>query len=217
MYADRERPTPCGHDDAALLRRIVSRKRHMHQSRQVAQDLLVHFGGIARVFSAAPDELREVAGVCPAIVGEIRLLRQLSDALARAEMRKVPVLENPQAVFRFLRIQLGGERREKFHVLYLDRAMRLIADKCLQIGTVDHVTVYPREVLSQALRLGASSLILVHNHPSGSHQPSAGDITMTRHIEKAGIPLGIGVADHIIVGGEKNFSFKLYGLLQPDP
>jgi len=97
---------------------------------------------------------------------------------------------------------------ERFHVLYLDRKNRLISDERLGTGTVDHVPVYPREVLRRALDLNASALILVHNHPSGDPEPSDADITMTREVQKACQALCLVLHDHIIVGAGREVSLR---------
>jgi DNA repair protein RadC len=102
---------------------------------------------------------------------------------------------------------------EQFHLLFLDRKNRLIADEMHQRGTVDHTPVYPREVVKRALELGASALILVHNHPSGDATPSKADIEMTREIEDAAGKLGIALHDHIVIGRADQKSFKSMGLL----
>jgi DNA repair protein RadC len=102
---------------------------------------------------------------------------------------------------------------ERFHLLFLDRQNRLIADETQQRGTVDHTPVYPREVVRRALELGATALILVHNHLSGDPTPSKADIEMTREIAAAGEKLGISVHDHVVIGRSGETSFKAAGLL----
>ena len=100
---------------------------------------------------------------------------------------------------------------ERFHVLYLDRRNRVISDEQLSIGTVDHVPVYPREIIKRALMLNASALIVVHNHPSGDPTPSEADITMTKEIQKGCKYLGLTLHDHIIVGRGQELSLRGLG------
>ncbi len=116
-----------------------------------------------------------------------------------------PVLTSWQAVMDYCAVSVRGEV-ERFHVLYLDRKNRLISDERLGIGTVDHVPVYPREVVRRALDLNASALILVHNHPSGDPEPSEADIAMTKEVHKACNVLGLSLHDHIIVGADREVS-----------
>jgi DNA repair protein RadC len=108
---------------------------------------------------------------------------------------------------------LASEVREQFRVLFLDKKNQLIADEQLGQGTVDHAPVYPREVMRRALELSASSLILVHNHPSGDPSPSQADIEMTKQIIEAGRSLRISIHDHLVVGRDGVASFKSLGLI----
>ncbi|HEC90238.1 MAG TPA: hypothetical protein ENI55_01080, partial [Alphaproteobacteria bacterium] len=89
----------------------------------------------------------------------------------------------------------------------------LIADEVQQKGTVDHTPVYPREVVKRALELGATAIIMVHNHPSGDPTPSRDDIEMTKKVRDAGEKLGIALHDHVIISKKDNYSFKSNGLL----
>lgn len=108
---------------------------------------------------------------------------------------------------------MAYEKREHFRVLYLDRRNVLIEDQVQQSGTIDHTPVYPREVARHALKVGASAIILVHNHPSGDPTPSRGDIDMTRQVVDALRPLSITVHDHLVVAKGGTVSFKSLGLL----
>ncbi len=93
-------------------------------------------------------------------------------------------------------------------MLYLDRKNRLIADEQVSVGTIDHVPVYPREVVKRALWLNASALLVIHNHPSGDPEPSQADITMTKELQKACRVLGLTLHDHIIVGAGREVSLR---------
>ena len=108
---------------------------------------------------------------------------------------------------------MASAKIEQFRIFYLNNRNVLIADEVQQQGTVDHTPVYPREVVKRALELGASALIMVHNHPSGDPTPSRADIEMTRHVREAGKKLGLTLHDHIIVSDGGHRSFKEMGLL----
>ena len=101
----------------------------------------------------------------------------------------------------------------KLIYLFLDRKNVLVADEPQAKGTVDHVPVYPREVVKRALELNASALILVHNHPSGDPTPSDADISVTNQIKSAASALGVTLHDHVIIGKARDFSFRAQGLL----
>ena len=138
-----------------------------------------------------------------AIVTEARqiLLRHLNQN---------PVLSSWQSVLDYCALSVRGEV-ERLHALYLDRKNRLICDEQLAVGTVDHVPVYPREVLKRALLMNASALILVHNHPSGDPEPSDADLKMTKEIQKGCKTLGLTLHDHIIVGAGREISLRARG------
>jgi DNA repair protein RadC len=199
--------------DVDLLKSLIERRRTTRSSATLSRRLLRHFGRIGRVLRASPEELEKVRGIDRTIVREFGMARALIEAMARADLEKAHMLDEPEAVFGYCRLLLAGERREKLHALYLDKSFRLIAQECLQVGTVDHVAVYPREVMGRAIQHAATSIILVHNHSSGNSRPSGADIAMTRELERAGRYLQISLADHIIVGGSGNFSFRNNGLL----
>ena len=113
---------------------------------------------------------------------------------------------------------MAYNKTERFRVLYLDRKNTLIRDEEQQQGTVDHTPIYPRiyprEVVHRALELGASAIIMVHNHPSGDPTPSRSDIEMTRQVSEAGRNLGILLHDHIVIGRGRHASFKSLRLLE---
>lgn len=112
----------------------------------------------------------------------------------------------------YCRAAMGHDKREAFRIMFLDRKNRLITDEVQQCGTVDHTPVYPREVVKRALELGATALILVHNHPSGDATPSRADIEMTKKIAAAE-PLGIVLHDHLIITRSEEASFRTMGLI----
>jgi DNA repair protein RadC len=108
---------------------------------------------------------------------------------------------------------MAEEKTEQFRLLFLDNKNALIADEVQQHGTVNHTPVYPREVVKRALELGATAIIMVHNHPSGDPTPSADDIAMTREVAEAASKLGIALHDHIVIGRKGHVSLKSRGLI----
>ncbi len=123
------------------------------------------------------------------------------------------VISGWEAVLDYCHTTMAHRETEQFRVLYLDRKNVLIADEEQARGTVDHVPVYPREVVKRALELNASALILVHNHPSGDPTPSGADIDMTRQIDEAAQALGLTLHDHLIIGKSQELSFRSGGYL----
>jgi DNA repair protein RadC len=123
------------------------------------------------------------------------------------------VISSWDAVLDYCHTVMAHRDTEQFRVLFLDRKNVLIADEAQAQGTVDHVPVYPREVVKRALELNASALILVHNHPSGDPTPSEADIQMTNQIDQAAGALGLTLHDHLVIGRSKELSFRAQGLL----
>jgi len=123
------------------------------------------------------------------------------------------VLGSWQALLDYLAIDMAHLTVERVRVLYLDSRNRLILDHQAQEGTIDEAAIHPREVVKKALEVGATALILVHNHPSGNPEPSRADIQITARIAEAGRLLGITVHDHVIVGREGHVSLKAKGLI----
>ena len=146
------------------------------------------------------------SGSCELTAQEQATIFAAREILSR-HINRNPVLTSWQAVIDYCGLSVRGEV-ERFHILYLDRKNRLISDERLGVGTVDHVPVYPREVVRRALDLNASALILVHNHPSGDPEPSEADIAMTKEVQKACEVLGLALHDHIIVGAGREVSLR---------
>lgn len=194
-------------EEKRLLQQIIARRRPPRESAVLSRELLGRFGRLGNILRASEIEFSGIAGFGADVANELRSTHDLLRALARREVKERPMLGDRQAALRYCRLLISGEARENFFVLFLDRSLRLIAEERLQVGTVDHVAVYPREVLRIALAVGACAIVLAHNHPSGNARPSAGDVEMTRRIAGAAAIFGIAVLDHIIVGDTEDYSF----------
>ncbi len=199
--------------DYELIELVLFRAIPRVDVKPLAKELIRNFGGFGAALTAADHLLLEIKGMTRAAITEFRLVHAASLRLSRAHVMKRPVISSWTALLDYVSAALANERKEQFRVLFLDRKNVLIADEVQQKGTVDHTPVYPREVVSRALELGASAVILVHNHPSGDPKPSREDIEMTREIAAAAKPLRITVHDHLIVGKGAHASFKSLGLL----
>jgi DNA repair protein RadC len=176
-----------------------------------AERLLFEFGSLPDLLGAPRADLVRTA--TPAIARDLEVLHELQLRALRAPLRILPVLSDRPAVADYLQVLLAAERREQLWVLFLDKALRLVRDERMGVGTVDHVPIYPREILRRALETGASEIILAHNHPAGLLQPSAADIEATRQLVTAGHVLRVAVHDHLLVAGRAVLSFRAQGLL----
>ncbi|MGQ7793379.1 RadC family protein [Faunimonas sp. B44] len=199
--------------DYELLELALFRALPRRDTKPLAKALLKRFGTLAEVLAASPQRLREVDGVGEGVVLELKLMKAISERMARETVRKRTVLSSWSALLDYCRTAMAYEEREQFRILFLDKKNALIADEVQQTGTVDHTPVYPREVVRRALELSASAVILVHNHPSGDPTPSRADIQMTQSIVDVAKPLGIVVHDHLVVGRDGHASFRGLGLI----
>lgn len=199
--------------DYELLEMVLFRANARADMKPLGRRLLDTFGDFNGVLSAPPERLREVRGVGDAVIAELKLIEAAAQRLARARIMDRQVLSSWQALIDYCHTAMAHRQTEQFRVLYLDRKNVLIADEAQAQGTVDHVPVYPREVVKRALELNASALILVHNHPSGDPTPSRADIEMTAEIDRAAAALGLTIHDHIIVGKSAELSFRAAGHL----
>jgi len=181
--------------------------------RETAQAAVTHFGSYAAVLAAPEAELRKVRGLGTHCVAAIKLVHAAAVRLARSEVAAQPVLDDKQRLHDYLAAALAREKIEQFRILFLDESGMLKADEVQASGTVNHTPVYPREVVRRALALGAASVVLVHNHPSGDPAPSRDDIEMTRQVRAAAAVMSIAVRDHVIVGNGRWLSFRESGLL----
>ncbi|MDP2061800.1 MAG: DNA repair protein RadC [Phaeovulum sp.] len=196
-----------------LLELLLFRAIPRQDVKPLARCLLDTFGDVNRVLSAPPARLAEVEGVGEAVVQELKLIEAVAHRMARARIMHRQVLSSWDALLDYCHTAMAHRETEQFRVLYLDRKNVLIADEEQARGTVDHVPVYPREVVKRALELNASALILVHNHPSGDPTPSDADIDMTTRVREAAEALGLVLHDHLIIGKSRELSFRAQGYL----
>ena len=148
-----------------------------------------------------------------AVITELKIIEAAAHRLARSKIIHKQAISGWDALVSYCRTAMAHRETEQFRVLFLYRKNVLIADEEQARGTIDHVPVYPREVVKRALALNASAIILVHNHPSGDPTPSDADITVTRLIEDAARALSITLHDHLIIGAAEEFSFRSAGYL----
>jgi DNA repair protein RadC len=199
--------------DYELLELLLFRAIPRQDVKPLARLLLDTFGDFNRVVSASPARLQMMKGVGEAVVQELKIVEAAAQRMMRARVINRPVLHSWDALLDYCHTAMAHRETEQFRILFLDRKNVLIADEEQARGTVDHVPVYPREVVKRALELNASALILVHNHPSGDPTPSEADISMTCQVQDAARALGITLHDHLIVGKSKEVSFRSLGYL----
>ena len=199
--------------DYELLELILFRALPRQDVKPLARHLIDTFGDFNRVLSASVQDLQNVNGVGAAVAVELKIVVAAAHRLSRAKVMQRHVVSSWDALLDYCHTTMAHRSTEQFRILFLDTKNVVIADEEQAQGTVDHVPVYPREVVKRALQLNASALILVHNHPSGDPTPSQADIQMTRQINTAASALGVTVHDHLIIGKSCELSFRASGLL----
>jgi len=202
-----------GFQDYELLEMILFSAVPRRDVKPLAKKLLKEFGGLSGVLGASMADLQKVMGLSENSAVVLKTVHALTSRMLRNDIDKKPILSSWQKLIDYCQVSMAHEKREHFRVLFLNRKNQLIADEVQQVGTVDHTPVYPREIVKRALELGATAMILVHNHPSGDPSPSDTDIAMTEEIIKAATALDILVHDHLIISQNGHISFKSMGLL----
>jgi DNA repair protein RadC len=199
-------------NDAELLELLLFRLKPNIDAKRLAEALLNRFGSISGVLGAPAHLLYELSSSGKSVAHDIKLLSAIGQRALRNELQHAPILASSDKVLDYCRAMMQHEQREQLRILFLNKRLGLIADEVHGWGTVDHIPVYPREVVRRALELSASSIILAHNHPSGDPAPSNADIQMTRLVVRATETMGIAVQDHIIIGQARHCSMKGLGL-----
>jgi DNA repair protein RadC len=179
----------------------------------LAKRLIEKFGSLKGVLDAEPREIEAIPGAGRQSAVLIRLTKDLGALYLREKAMSSPQISSTKALLDYCMIAMGGLKDERFDVIHLDAQNRIIKTEVIQEGIVNQAVVYPRKILEKALRNKASAIILVHNHPSGRLTPSEADIRLTRTLQDTARVLDILVHDHIIVGGNRYFSFREEGLI----
>lgn len=179
----------------------------------LAKNLIAHFGTIHKMFAAPVTDLSAIDGISENTAVFIKSVHALHLRGMKRDLINKPVLSNWDRLLEYCHAAMAEDDIERFRVLYLNKKNELIHDDIHASGTVDFANVYTREILKKAMNLGATALVLVHNHPSGDPTLSKADMDITNAIVAAAQPLGIKIHDHLIISRSGHTSFKAMGLL----
>ncbi len=207
----RERLKKVGVDNLSLpelLALIVEKGRRGENVLSIAQNLISHFGNLTKIKEASIEELEQVDGIGFATACKLKAAFKLGEKAQNISVNYGQKIQSAKSVFELLKNDLGNKKKEHFEILSLDARNKLISIDDISIGTINANLVHPREVFKTAIRRLSSSIILIHNHPSGDPEPSEADIKITKRLVEAGKLIDISVLDHIIVSQNKFFSFK---------
>lgn len=202
-----------GMSDYEMLELILFNASPRVAVKPLAKALLAEFGDLNSALVAPASRLGRVRGVTENCLVQFRLAYVVAARMARAKVINRPLISSWPDLMIYCKTVMAHREREQLRLLFLDTKFFLIADEEQAEGTIDHVPVYPREIVKRALEMNAAAIILVHNHPSGDPTPSSADIDMTALIESACATVGIIVHDHIIIGKKADVSFRTLGLL----
>lgn len=179
----------------------------------IARTLIQRFGSLAGVLNADVAALSLHPGMGETSAAALKIVAVAARRLARQELADQPVLGHWQALIDYLAIDMAHLTVERVRILFLNHKNMLVHDWHVGDGSIDEAAIHPREVIRKALDLGSTALIIVHNHPSGSPEPSRADIQITNRIAEAGRLLGITVHDHIVIGRQGHVSLRAKGLI----
>lgn len=199
--------------DYELLEMILFSAKPRGDVKPLAKSLLAEFGSFAKVVTATPESLYKIPDVGDAVVSAILLVQASTQRLLQEQVLDKPIIQSWSALLDYAKAVMAHKKIEEFRILFLNRRNEVIRDEVQQRGTIDHTPVYTREVVKRALELGAASIILMHNHPSGDHTPSKADIDITQQVVEAARAVGIKIHDHVIVSERGHYSFRANGLL----
>lgn len=184
-------------------------------TRGLARDLLKRYQGRLDLILDAPiEELLKIPGLGPKSILPLKVVHEVARRYLKSKSTSEVFLNSPHEVFNYLLYELRGKKREIFMVIYLANNNRVLSIERLSEGTITEAAVYPREIFARAHSLGASKLVLVHNHPSGQIHPSKEDIKITKIVALAGLLLNMRVIDHLIIGEDRYYSFAEEGLME---
>ena len=203
-----------GFQDYEIVELLLSLGTPRKDCKQPAKDAIKKFGNLRGVLEAAPEELGEIEGIGPHNAFGIRLMREVAAAFLEARLREQPFVSSSAEVFDYLSLAMRGLKNEVFKVLHLDAANHVIAVEDLPEGTINASAVSFRSVVEAVLRHHSVSLVVAHNHPSGSVTPSLADKSLTRELVMAARLVNVKVLDHLVIGDNRFYSFAGEGLIE---
>lgn len=200
--------------DYEVVELILTFAQARTDTKPLSKDLVRIFGSLRGIVEAPFEELKGIKGVGEHSAILFKLVKAASERYLRDRVLNVQnIITSPGDVVTYCQSKMGRLKDEQFRIIYLNTRNQVIEEEVLQEGTVDQTVVYPRKVMERALRLKATALILVHNHPGGSPYPSPEDRELTRALAQAAKNLQIKIHDHLIIGQEGHFSFLENNLL----
>ncbi|MGI8704444.1 MAG: RadC family protein [Sphingomicrobium sp.] len=198
--------------DHELVEYLLSVAIPRRDTKDQAKELIVKFGGIGPLLSASADTLRR-EGLSESVIGALKIAEATALRLLETRTEGAPILSSWDSLCDYLHAAMAHSRTEQVRVLFLNAKNMLIANEAMWNGSVDEASVHVREIISRAIALGATALIIVHNHPSGDPTPSNQDVRVTQDLVEAARHMKIRIHDHVIVGATGRTSMRALGLI----
>lgn len=198
--------------DHELVEYLLALAIPRRDTKDQARALIARFGGIGPLLAADAETLRR-EGLSDGVVGALKIAEASALRLLETRVEGRPILSSWDALGDYLQAAMAHSPVEEVRVLFLNAKNMLLANEAMWRGSVDEASVHVREVISRAIQLGATAIIIVHNHPSGDPSPSQQDIRLTKDLVEAGRHMKITVHDHVIVGSQGRSSLKALGLI----
>ena len=198
--------------DHELVEYLLALAIPRRDTKDQAKELIAKFGGIGPLLSASAETMKR-EGLSESVIGALKIAEATALRLLETRAEGAPILSSWEALCDYLHAAMAHSRTEQVRVLFLNAKNMLIANEAMWNGSVDEASVHVREVISRAIALGATALIIVHNHPSGDPTPSSQDIRITNDLIEAARHMKITVHDHVIVGASGRTSMRAMGLI----
>jgi len=198
--------------DHELVEYLLALAIPRRDTKEQAKALIARYGGIGPLLSADANALRR-EGLSDGVIGALKIAEATALRLLETRIEERPILSSWDALGDYLQAAMAHSPIEEVRVLFLNAKNMLLANEAMWRGSVDEASVHVREVISRAIQLGATAIIIVHNHPSGDPSPSSQDIRLTKDLIEAGRHMRITVHDHVIVGSQGRSSMKALGLI----
>jgi DNA repair protein RadC len=202
-----------GFQDYEIVELLISLGKPRTDCKPQAKEAIRRFKTLRGVMEASPDDLQTITGIGPHSIFGIKFIHAVASQFLKEKSLQKPVCSSSKEIFDYFYLSMRGLPKEMIKVVYLNSKNEILEIYDLSQGTVDASHLYTREVLERAICVHAVSFVLVHNHPSGNPEPSQSDRDLTKTIVRAGQVMNIGLADHIIIGDNRFYSFAGDGLI----
>jgi DNA repair protein RadC len=199
--------------DYELLELLMFSVLPRKDTKKIAKDLLQRFGSLREVIFTKYSDLKSVEGIGDVAATLLNVIHEILNRIYLEKISESSIISSSSHVIDYYKTAFANTKQEQLRIMFLNNKNRLLAEEILQVGTINQMAIYPREIMHRALDRGASAIIMVHNHPSGDPQPSKQDVITTKMVKDIAQKLDIMLLDHIIIGKNSSKSLKELGMI----